>query len=169
MTFITTRPELARPATTLYQHNLTGILETAVRATNAQFDNPEILKRLDVRLLEVCCIMVTLTWNIPLCVCTHAGIYFVCVYEYISPLPYHWSVLWIIQRSFNKSSYFSFPCLLSICISRCGFAAIDNTRLTNRNLCWWPWFEVLQTALTAVALTRIGAGRGRLGCVSSCL
>lgn len=42
-----------RPATTLYQHNLTGILETAVRATNAQFDNAEILKRLDVRLLEV--------------------------------------------------------------------------------------------------------------------
>ncbi|CAH2223483.1 gamma-tubulin complex component 3 isoform X1 [Pelobates cultripes] len=47
------KPELIRPATTLYQHNLTGILETAVRATNAQFDNPEILKRLDVRLLEV--------------------------------------------------------------------------------------------------------------------
>ncbi|XP_061745113.1 gamma-tubulin complex component 3 isoform X1 [Nerophis ophidion] len=47
------KPELARPATTLYQHNLTGILETAVRATNAQYDNVEILKRLDVRLLEV--------------------------------------------------------------------------------------------------------------------
>ncbi|XP_055019000.1 gamma-tubulin complex component 3 [Boleophthalmus pectinirostris] len=47
------KPELARPATTLYQHNLTGILETAVRATNAQFDHAEILKRLDVRLLEV--------------------------------------------------------------------------------------------------------------------
>ncbi|KAF6085133.1 tubulin gamma complex associated protein 3 [Phyllostomus discolor] len=47
------KPELARPATTLYQHNLTGILETAVRATNAQFDSPEILRRLDVRLLEV--------------------------------------------------------------------------------------------------------------------
>ncbi|XP_030170138.1 gamma-tubulin complex component 3 isoform X1 [Lynx canadensis] len=47
------KPELVRPATTLYQHNLTGILETAVRATNAQFDSPEILKRLDVRLLEV--------------------------------------------------------------------------------------------------------------------
>lgn len=47
------RPELVRAATTLYQHNLTGILETAVRATNAQFDSPEILKRLDVRLLEV--------------------------------------------------------------------------------------------------------------------
>lgn len=49
-----------RPATTLYQHNLTGILETAVRATNAQFDNAEILKRLDVRLLEVMlCVLVT--------------------------------------------------------------------------------------------------------------
>ncbi|XP_075950691.1 gamma-tubulin complex component 3 isoform X2 [Anarhichas minor] len=47
------KPELVRPATTLYQHNLTGILETAVRATNAQYDNAEILKRLDVRLLEV--------------------------------------------------------------------------------------------------------------------
>ncbi|XP_061841124.1 gamma-tubulin complex component 3 isoform X2 [Nerophis lumbriciformis] len=47
------KPELVRPATTLYQHNLTGILETAVRATNAQYDNVEILKRLDVRLLEV--------------------------------------------------------------------------------------------------------------------
>lgn len=45
-----------RPATTLYQHNLTGILETAVRATNAQYDNAEILKRLDVRLLEVTCV-----------------------------------------------------------------------------------------------------------------
>ncbi|XP_065752030.1 gamma-tubulin complex component 3 isoform X3 [Phocoena phocoena] len=47
------KPELVRPATTLYQHNLTGILETAVRATNAQFDSPEALRRLDVRLLEV--------------------------------------------------------------------------------------------------------------------
>lgn len=53
------RPELARPATTLYQHNLTGILETAVRATNAQYDNAEILKRLDVRLLEVMCVCVS--------------------------------------------------------------------------------------------------------------
>ncbi|KAL0614671.1 Gamma-tubulin complex component 3 [Plecturocebus cupreus] len=46
-------PTSAPQTTTLYQHNLTGILETAVRATNAQFDSPEILRRLDVRLLEV--------------------------------------------------------------------------------------------------------------------
>jgi gamma-tubulin complex component 3 len=45
--------DLAKPAQTLFLHNLTGILETAVRATNAQYDDADILKRLDVRLLEV--------------------------------------------------------------------------------------------------------------------
>ncbi|EDO33629.1 predicted protein [Nematostella vectensis] len=46
-------PDLAKPASTLYMHNLTGVMETAIRATNAQYENPEILKRLDCRLLEV--------------------------------------------------------------------------------------------------------------------
>ncbi len=45
--------ELSAPATTLYPHNLAGILETAIRATNAQFEEPDILDRLDVRLLDV--------------------------------------------------------------------------------------------------------------------
>ena len=35
-------------------HNLTGVLETAIRATNAQYADPEIIERLDCRLLEVC-------------------------------------------------------------------------------------------------------------------
>ena len=47
------RPDLVRPANSLYMHNLTGLLEAAIRATNAQFDDPEALKRLDCRLLEV--------------------------------------------------------------------------------------------------------------------
>ncbi|ORZ02633.1 Spc98 family-domain-containing protein [Syncephalastrum racemosum] len=46
-------PGLSRPANTLLRHNLTGVLETAVRASNAQYDDPEILNRLDVRLLEI--------------------------------------------------------------------------------------------------------------------
>lgn len=45
--------DLAKPAGNLYLHNLNGILETAIRATNAQYDSADILKRLDVRLLEV--------------------------------------------------------------------------------------------------------------------
>lgn len=44
---------LNKPANTLFRHNLTGILETAVRSSNAQYDDPEILNRLDVRLLEI--------------------------------------------------------------------------------------------------------------------
>lgn len=47
------REDLAKPAGNLYLHNLNGILETAIRATNAQYDDADILKRLDVRLLEV--------------------------------------------------------------------------------------------------------------------
>ncbi|KAI9138608.1 Spc98 family-domain-containing protein [Paraphysoderma sedebokerense] len=44
---------LNKPASTLYRHNLIGTLEAAVRASNAQFDAPDILRRLDVRLLEI--------------------------------------------------------------------------------------------------------------------
>ncbi|CAG8620802.1 16217_t:CDS:10, partial [Racocetra persica] len=45
-------PGLSKPANTLYRHNLTGTLEAAIRASNAQYDDPDILRRLDVRLLE---------------------------------------------------------------------------------------------------------------------
>ncbi|XP_076370838.1 gamma-tubulin complex component 3 homolog isoform X1 [Tachypleus tridentatus] len=44
--------ELPKSANMLYLHNLSGILESAIRATNAQFDSPDILQRLDLRLLE---------------------------------------------------------------------------------------------------------------------
>lgn len=47
------RPELAKPAEMLFLHNLTGTLEAAIRATNAQFDHTDLLQRLDVRLLDV--------------------------------------------------------------------------------------------------------------------
>ncbi|ESO02035.1 hypothetical protein HELRODRAFT_65285, partial [Helobdella robusta] len=45
--------DLAKPAQMLFLHNLTGILESAIRATNAQYVNADIIKRLDVMLLEV--------------------------------------------------------------------------------------------------------------------
>ena len=45
--------ELCQPAAHLYPHNLAGILESAIRATNTQFEDPDILERLDVRLLDV--------------------------------------------------------------------------------------------------------------------
>ncbi|PSN36317.1 hypothetical protein C0J52_15165 [Blattella germanica] len=45
-------PELIKPATVLYPHILNSILDSAIRATNAQFEDADILNRLDVRMLE---------------------------------------------------------------------------------------------------------------------
>ncbi|KAJ8515053.1 hypothetical protein ONZ45_g7474 [Pleurotus djamor] len=45
-------PSLRRPANTLYRHNLTATLETAIRSSNAQHDPPDVLRRLDARMLE---------------------------------------------------------------------------------------------------------------------
>ncbi|KAH9918192.1 gamma-tubulin complex DGRIP91/SPC98 component [Epithele typhae] len=45
-------PSLSRPANALYRHNLTATLESALRSTNAQNDPPDVLRRLDARMLE---------------------------------------------------------------------------------------------------------------------
>lgn len=50
---LTCRDSLDRPANTLYRHNLTATLESAIRGSNAQFESPEILRRLDARMLEL--------------------------------------------------------------------------------------------------------------------
>jgi gamma-tubulin complex component 3 len=46
------RPRLAKPAISLYRHHLTSDLETAIRGSNAQYDSPDILRRLDARILD---------------------------------------------------------------------------------------------------------------------
>lgn len=48
----TLAPSLARPANTLYRHNLTATLEAAIRSSSAQNDPPDVLRRLDARMLE---------------------------------------------------------------------------------------------------------------------
>lgn len=44
--------ELKKPAGQLYKYALLGILETAVRASNAYYNDSQFLDRLDVKLLE---------------------------------------------------------------------------------------------------------------------
>lgn len=44
---------LDRPANSQYRHTLTAQLEHAIRASNAQFDSPDVLRRLDARMLEL--------------------------------------------------------------------------------------------------------------------
>lgn len=46
------RPSLSKPANTLYRHNLTANLETAIRSSNARDDPADILRHLDARMLE---------------------------------------------------------------------------------------------------------------------
>jgi len=44
--------ELKKPATQIYKHNLLSILETAIRASNAQYHNSDCLKRLNIKLMD---------------------------------------------------------------------------------------------------------------------
>lgn len=44
---------LDRPANSQYRHTLTAQLEHAIRNSNAQYDSPDVLKRLDARMLEL--------------------------------------------------------------------------------------------------------------------
>lgn len=44
-------PELSEPANTISSFQLAGLLETAVRASNAQYDDPDILDRLRVKMM----------------------------------------------------------------------------------------------------------------------
>lgn len=46
------KSELDKPAKELYSYDLSSILDAAIRNTNAQYDDPEILNHLDVRLLH---------------------------------------------------------------------------------------------------------------------
>lgn len=46
-------PNLDRPAGAQYRHTLTAQLEHAIRGSNAQHDNPEVLGRLDARMLQL--------------------------------------------------------------------------------------------------------------------
>ncbi|KAJ6819482.1 gamma-tubulin complex component 3 [Iris pallida] len=45
-------PELSEPANTISSFQLAGLLETAIRASNAQYDDREILDRLKVKMME---------------------------------------------------------------------------------------------------------------------
>ena len=48
----TSSPSLTKPANTLYRHNLTANLETAIRSSNVHQNPVDVLRRLDARMLE---------------------------------------------------------------------------------------------------------------------
>ena len=46
------QPELDKPADEMFHHSLTGTLDGALRSSNAQYEQPDVLDRLGVRLLK---------------------------------------------------------------------------------------------------------------------
>ncbi|PWN32047.1 uncharacterized protein FA14DRAFT_138591 [Meira miltonrushii] len=45
-------PSLDKPASSLFRHNLTASLETSIRGSNSQYDDVDIVGRLDARILD---------------------------------------------------------------------------------------------------------------------
>jgi gamma-tubulin complex component 3 len=45
-------PELSKPAGSVFRHNLIGVLDTALRGTNAQYMDKDILQRVGIKLYE---------------------------------------------------------------------------------------------------------------------
>jgi len=45
--------ELKKPANQIYKHNLLSILDSAIKASNAQFHDPECLKKLNIKLMDI--------------------------------------------------------------------------------------------------------------------
>ncbi|KAJ8911184.1 hypothetical protein NQ315_006027 [Exocentrus adspersus] len=45
-------PELSKPAEHIYGHTLTAILESAIRVTNAQYEDEDTLKRLNISFMS---------------------------------------------------------------------------------------------------------------------
>lgn len=45
--------ELNKPAREVFSHKLEGELQTAITKSNAQYDDPDVVSRLAVRLLKV--------------------------------------------------------------------------------------------------------------------
>ena len=46
------QPELSKRASRLFRHALLAQVDGAIRASNAQFDDPEVLERIDVKILH---------------------------------------------------------------------------------------------------------------------
>ena len=44
--------ELDKPANLIFKHNLQSNLESAIRASNAQYNDPECLKKLNIKLIN---------------------------------------------------------------------------------------------------------------------
>jgi gamma-tubulin complex component 3 len=150
-------PELKKKATLLYRHNLTGILEGALRASNAQFEPGYVLERVGVRLLDASpgdtgWEVFTLDYHIdsPLSAVVHPG----AMIQYRSAFNMLWKLKrleWSLSASWKQLMSFNHmrgsvvvPKLKAI-LHHCSLSRARMMHVVN-NLCAFMQFEVIESA-----------------------
>ena len=150
-------PELRKRATQLYRHNLSGMLEGALRSSNAQFEPSYVLDRIGVRLLEPS--TGDTGWEVfSLDYAVDAPLTAVVHTEAINKYRVAFHMLWRLKRaewtlsgSWKQLMCFThtkgselLPRLRSV-LHRCTLNRARMTHVVN-NLCAFLMFEVVETA-----------------------
>lgn len=84
---ILAREELDSPAESIMRHRLNEILESAIRDTNAQYEDSEILQRLNVEVLET-------TDGRRFSSCYHLFVFALKVT--VGGMYFHWAIRWTV-------------------------------------------------------------------------
>jgi gamma-tubulin complex component 3 len=161
-------PELKKRASQLYRHNLTGILEGALRSCNAQYEPAYVLDKITVRLLEPSpgdtgweIFSLDYTVDAPLTALIHDG----ALATYRTAFHMLWrlkrvewslSAAWKAQMSFGHICRDALPGLRPV-LHRC---ALHRSRMIHfvNNLSAYLMFEVVESAWSALEACIAGAG-----------
>ena len=150
-------PELKKRASQLFRHNLSGILEGALRASNAQFEPSYVLDRIGVRLLEATpgdtgweVFSLDYAVDAPLTAVVHSE----AINKYRVAFHMLWRlkrVEWTLSSSWKQLMCFThtrgsdaLPSLRPL-LHRCTLYRARMTHVVN-NLCGFLMFEVVETA-----------------------
>ena len=155
-------PELKKRAGQLYRHNLTGVLEGALRASNAQFEPTFVLDRVGVRLLEASpgdtgweVFSLDYAVDAPLDAVIHAGAlsqYRVCFHMLWHLKRVEWSLSgsWKQHMFLSHASGADALSKLRSVLHRCTLTRARMLHVVN-NFCGFLMFEVLESAWFGLA------------------
>ena len=150
-------PELKKRATQLYRHNLTGMLEGALRSSNAQFEPSYVLDRIGVRLLEASAGdsgWETFSLDYALDAPLNAVVHLDAISKYRTAFHMLWrlkrvewslSSSWKQQMSFTHAKGDETLSRLKPVLHRCNLNRGRMLHVVN-NLCQFLMFEVMESA-----------------------
>lgn len=150
-------PELKKRATQLYRHNLTGMLEGALRSSNAQFEPAFVLDRIGVRLLEASAGdsgWETFSLDYALDAPLNAVVHLDAIAKYRTAFHMLWRlqrVQWSLSSSWKQQMSFTHAkgdetlSKLKPVLHRCNLNRGRMLHVVN-NLCQFLMFEVMESA-----------------------